>query len=87
MIFEKLVFALNSKLLKVSTKHIKPKDSAYLKPQTDLYVLLEFSVLLGVIEKTGFRKLQNAQPWYKALMCGRLLLRQPDLSRVIQQDS
>ena len=35
----------------------------------------------------AFCRQRKPRKLYQALMCGRLLLRQPDLSRVIHQDS
>ena len=61
--FEKLVFAITSKVSRILTEHIEPKDGSDSKLKIESIIPLEILNSLNVIVKTEFfQKPQNAQP-------------------------
>ena len=60
--FEKLVFAITSKVSRFLTEHIKPKDSSGDKLQIQSIWSIGVFSILEVI--AVFRKSQNDQPWF-----------------------
>ena len=62
-IFEELIFAITSRILRILTEHIEPKDSLDSKLQIESICSVTILNVLEVIVKTSFPESHKAQSW------------------------